>query len=74
MPDFENEDPTIAYDDVEEGRLLQMLPFDDGVDDGVQLDTTADGDGEGNIQVHANAMINRESLNRAQRRSQNKNG
>ncbi len=40
------------------------------VDDGVQLDTSADGDGEGRIEVHGNAMIDRESLNRAQRRAQ----
>jgi preprotein translocase subunit SecA len=72
LPDFENEDPTMDYSDMEEGRLLQMSGFDDGVDDGVQLDTSADGDGEGNIQVHGNALIDRESLNRAQRRSQGK--
>jgi len=74
LPDFENEDPTMDYSDIEEGRLLQMLPYDDGVDDGVQLDTSADGDGEGRIEVHGNALIDRESLNRAQRRSQGKNG
>ncbi len=73
LPDFENEDPTMDYSELEEGRLLQMLPYDDGVDDGVQLDTTDDGSGEGNIQVHAPAAINRESLNRAQRRAQGKN-
>lgn len=72
LPDFENEDPTMDYSDMEEGRLLQMSGFDDGVDDGVQLDTSADGSGEGNIQVHGNALIDRESLNRAQRRSQGK--
>ena len=74
MPDFENEDPTMSYDDMEEGRLLQMLPFDDGVDDGVQLSKNANDPDEGNIEVHANAMIDRESLNRAQRRAQGKNG
>ncbi|BCM89145.1 protein translocase subunit SecA [Abditibacteriota bacterium] len=73
LPDFENEDPTMAYDDIEEGRLLQMLPFDDGVDDGVQLAKNANDGDEGNIEVHANATINRESLNRAQRRAQGKN-
>ena len=74
LPDFENEDPTMDYSSIEEGRLLQMLPFDDGVDDGVQLAKDADDDDEGRIEVHGNAMINRESLNRAQRRSNNKNG
>ncbi len=73
MPDFENEDPTIAYDDIEEGRLLQMLPFDDGVEDGMQLVKDANDGDEGNIEVHANAAINRDSLNRAQRRAQGKN-
>jgi len=74
LPDFENEDPTIEYSDMEEGRLLQMLPYDDGVDDGVQLDTSADGQGEGHIEVHAPAAINRDSLNRAQRRARERNG
>jgi len=74
LPDFENEDPTMEYSELEEGRLLQMLPYDDGVDDGVQLDTSADGEGEGHIEVHAPAAINRESLNRAQRRSRERNG
>ncbi|RYX86682.1 hypothetical protein EON83_00440 [bacterium] len=73
MPDFENEDPTMSYDEMEEGRLLQMLPFDDGVDDGVQLAKDANDGDEGNIEVHGNALINRESLNRAQRRAQGKN-
>ena len=66
-PDWEHEDAALQLGELEEGRLLDMIPGDDGLSDGVQLDKDGDGEEDGLIQVHPQGVI--ENGNRASRRA-----